>query len=79
MKGGLLLYVVISQSPFKMQKYNEVDANVAYSVVFKRLGMKWVKYLVSICVLIDMSILSEVLDMVLELDLMRSPRYGILT
>ena len=62
-----------------MQKYNEVDANVAYSVVFKRLGMKWVKYLVSICVLIDMSILSEVLDMVLELDLMRSPRYGILT
>ena len=62
-----------------MQKYNEVDANVAYSVVFKRLGMKWVKYLVSICVLIDMSILSEVLDMVLELDLTRSPRYGILT
>ena len=62
-----------------MQKYNEVDTNVAYSVVFKRLGKKWVKYLVSICVLIDICILSEVHDMVLELDLMRSPRYGILT
>lgn len=50
-----VVYCLMALVLSMMQKYNEVDANAAYSVVFEKIGMTWAKYLVSICALKGMT------------------------
>lgn len=50
-----VIYCLMALVLSMMQKYYEVDVNAAYSVVFKKLGMNWAKYLVSICALKGMT------------------------
>lgn len=50
-----VVYCLMALVLCMMQKYNEIDPNAAYSVVFESLGMTWAKYLVSICALKGMT------------------------
>ena len=50
-----VVYCLMALVLCMMQKYREIDPNAAYSVVFESLGMKWAKYLVSICALKGMT------------------------
>ncbi|KAL6325127.1 hypothetical protein AAG906_022694 [Vitis piasezkii] len=50
-----VVYCLMALVLSMMEKYNELDVNAAYAVVFERLGMKWAKYLVSICALKGMT------------------------
>ncbi|KAJ9672768.1 hypothetical protein PVL29_026119 [Vitis rotundifolia] len=49
-----VVYCLMALVLSMMEKY-ELDVNVAYAVVFERLGMKWAKYLVSIYALKGMT------------------------
>ena len=50
-----VVYCLMALVLSMMEKYNELDVNAAYAVVFERLGMKRAKYLVSICALKGMT------------------------
>ncbi|XP_057472517.1 cationic amino acid transporter 8, vacuolar-like [Actinidia eriantha] len=50
-----LVYCLMALSLTMMVKYTEIDINAAYSVAFDRIGMKWAKYLVSVCALKGMT------------------------
>ncbi|GMH18236.1 hypothetical protein Nepgr_020077 [Nepenthes gracilis] len=50
-----VIYCLMSLTLTMMQKYTEIDVNAPYSVVFDKIGMKWAKYLVSICALKGMT------------------------
>nr|AYA60130.1 cationic amino acid transporter 6 [Camellia sinensis] len=50
-----VLYCLMALALTMMVKYTEIDVNAAYSVAFDRIGMKWAKYLVSICALKGMT------------------------
>lgn len=41
-----VVYCLMSMALVMMVKYDKVDVNAAYSVVFEGIGMKWAKYLV---------------------------------
>ncbi|GLU14687.1 hypothetical protein SLE2022_312420 [Rubroshorea leprosula] len=50
-----VIYCLMALALVMMVKYNEIDVNAAYSVAFAQIGMKWAKYLVSICALKGMT------------------------
>ncbi|KAI5662212.1 hypothetical protein M9H77_21535 [Catharanthus roseus] len=50
-----VIYCLMALSLSMMVKYTQVDPNAAYSVAFEKIGMKWAKYLVSICALKGMT------------------------
>ncbi|KAI6690244.1 hypothetical protein NL676_027072 [Syzygium grande] len=50
-----VIYCLMALALTMMQKYTEIDRNAAYSVTFSRIGMKWAKYVVSICALKGMT------------------------
>ncbi|KAL5564270.1 hypothetical protein UlMin_027434 [Ulmus minor] len=50
-----VIYCLMALALTMMVKYTEVDVNAAYSVAFVQIGMKWAKYLVSICALKGMT------------------------
>ncbi|KAK3426876.1 hypothetical protein EUGRSUZ_F03209 [Eucalyptus grandis] len=50
-----VIYCLMALALTMMQKYTEIDCNAAYSVAFSRIGMKWAKYVVSICALKGMA------------------------
>ncbi|XP_057949647.1 cationic amino acid transporter 8, vacuolar isoform X2 [Malania oleifera] len=50
-----VVYCLMALALVLMQKYTEIDVNAAYSVAFEKIGMKWAKYLVSICALKGMT------------------------
>lgn len=50
-----VIYCLMALALTMMQKYTEIDRNAAYSVAFSRIGMKWAKYVVSICALKGMT------------------------
>ncbi|XP_030444526.1 cationic amino acid transporter 8, vacuolar-like [Syzygium oleosum] len=50
-----VIYCLMALALTMMQKYTEIDPNAAYSVAFARIGMKWAKYVVSICALKGMT------------------------
>ncbi|XP_047307201.1 cationic amino acid transporter 8, vacuolar-like [Impatiens glandulifera] len=50
-----VVYCLMSLALTMMVKYTEIDVNAAYSIAFDRIGMKWAKYLVSICALKGMT------------------------
>lgn len=50
-----VIYCLMSLTLVMLQKYNEIDVNAPYTVVFAKIGMKWAKYLVSICALKGMT------------------------
>ncbi|KAK3426877.1 cationic amino acid transporter 8, vacuolar [Eucalyptus grandis] len=50
-----VVYCLMALALTTMQKYTEIDRNAAYSVAFSRIGMKWAKYVVSICALKGMT------------------------
>ncbi|XP_030534397.1 cationic amino acid transporter 8, vacuolar-like [Rhodamnia argentea] len=51
----IVIYCLMALALTKMQKYTEIDRNAAYSVAFSRIGMKWAKYVVSICAIKGMT------------------------
>lgn len=50
-----VIYCLMALVLTMMIKYTEIDVNAAYSVAFEKIGMKWAKYLVSICALKGMT------------------------
>lgn len=50
-----VIYCLMAFALVSMVKYTEIDAEAAYSVAFVQIGMKWGKYLVSICALKGMT------------------------
>lgn len=50
-----VIYCLMALALTMMQKYTEIDVNASYSVAFEKIGMKWAKYLVSICALKGMT------------------------
>ncbi|VFQ84174.1 unnamed protein product [Cuscuta campestris] len=50
-----VLYCLMSSALTMMVKYTSIDADAPYSVAFNGIGMKWAKYLVSICALKGMT------------------------
>ncbi|XP_047342135.1 cationic amino acid transporter 8, vacuolar-like [Impatiens glandulifera] len=50
-----VVYCLMSLALTMMVKYTEIDVNAAYSIAFDGIGMKWAKYLVSICALKGMT------------------------
>ncbi|XP_048131165.1 cationic amino acid transporter 8, vacuolar-like [Rhodamnia argentea] len=50
-----VIYCLMALALTMMQKYTEIDRNAAYSVAFSRMGMKWAKYVISICALKGMT------------------------
>ncbi|KAL6506925.1 DNA-binding transcription factor cat8 [Orobanche hederae] len=50
-----VVYCLMALVLAMMVKYTQVDVNAAYSVVFEQIGLKWVKYLVSIIALKGMT------------------------
>ncbi|RHN40813.1 putative amino acid/polyamine transporter I, cationic amino acid transporter [Medicago truncatula] len=50
-----VIYCLMALALVNMVKYSEIDAGAAYSVAFVQIGMKWGKYLVSICALKGMT------------------------
>ncbi|OIW06046.1 hypothetical protein TanjilG_29802 [Lupinus angustifolius] len=50
-----VIYCLMALALVMMQKYTEIDPDAAYSVAFVSIGMKWAKYLVSICALKGMT------------------------
>ncbi|KAL4342608.1 hypothetical protein GQ457_08G006500 [Hibiscus cannabinus] len=55
MSGITVVYCLMALALTMMVKYTEIDINAAYSVAFEQIGMKWAKYLVSICALKGMT------------------------
>ncbi|KAF8026006.1 hypothetical protein BT93_F2736 [Corymbia citriodora subsp. variegata] len=50
-----VIYCLMALALTMMQKYTEIDRNAAYSMAFSSMGMKWAKYVVSICALKGMT------------------------
>lgn len=50
-----VIYCLMALVLTMMIKYTEIDVNAAYSVAFEKIGMKWAKYLVSLCALKGMT------------------------
>lgn len=50
-----VIYCLMALALSMMVKYTEIDVNAAYSVAFEQIGMKWAKYLVSVCALKGMT------------------------
>ncbi|GAB4846698.1 DNA-binding transcription factor cat8 [Ancistrocladus abbreviatus] len=50
-----VIYCLMSLTLTMMEKYTEIDVNAPYTVVFDKIGMRWAKYLVSICALKGMT------------------------
>ncbi|XP_056167918.1 cationic amino acid transporter 8, vacuolar-like [Syzygium oleosum] len=50
-----VIYCLMALALTMMQKYTKIDRNASYSVAFSRIGMKWAKYVVSICALKGMT------------------------
>lgn len=50
-----VIYCLMSLALTGMVKYTEIDRNAAYSVAFASIGMKWAKYVVSLCALKGMT------------------------
>jgi APA family basic amino acid/polyamine antiporter len=50
-----VIYCLMALALVSMVKYTEIDAEAAFSVAFVQIGMKWGKYLVSICALKGMT------------------------
>lgn len=50
-----VIYCLMALSLAMMVNYTLVDVNAAYSVAFEGIGMKWAKYLVSVCALKGMT------------------------
>lgn len=50
-----VVYCLMALALVMMVKYTDIDVNAAYSVAFEQIGMKWAKYLVSICALKGMT------------------------
>lgn len=50
-----VIYCLMALSLAMMVNYTLVDVNAAYSVAFESIGMRWAKYLVSICALKGMT------------------------
>ncbi|CAK9177270.1 unnamed protein product [Ilex paraguariensis] len=46
-----VVYCLMALALVMMVNYTQVDVNAAYSTAFERIGMKWAKYLVSLCAL----------------------------
>ncbi|KAJ7948862.1 putative Cationic amino acid transporter [Quillaja saponaria] len=50
-----VVYCLMALALTMMQKYTQIDRNAAYSVAFSQIGLKWAKYVVSICALKGMT------------------------
>ncbi|MED6171911.1 DNA-binding transcription factor cat8 [Stylosanthes scabra] len=50
-----LIYCLMALALVSMVNYTQIDVDAAYSVAFLQIGMKWAKYLVSICALKGMT------------------------
>ncbi|XP_031271640.1 cationic amino acid transporter 8, vacuolar-like [Pistacia vera] len=50
-----VIYCLMALALTMMVKYTQIDVNAAYSVAFEQIGMKWAKYLVSVCALKGMT------------------------
>lgn len=50
-----VIYCLMALALVMMVKYTDIDVNAAYAVAFGQIGMKWAKYLVSICALKGMT------------------------
>ncbi|GAB2279880.1 DNA-binding transcription factor cat8 [Dionaea muscipula] len=50
-----VIYCLMALVLVMMEKYTEIDVNAPYTVVFDKIGLKWAKYLVSICALKGMT------------------------
>ncbi|KAK9266472.1 hypothetical protein L1049_021384 [Liquidambar formosana] len=50
-----VVYCLMALALTMMQKYTEIDVNAAYSVAFEKIGIKWAKYLVSVCAIKGMT------------------------
>ncbi|MCI29599.1 cationic amino acid transporter 8 vacuolar-like, partial [Trifolium medium] len=50
-----VIYCLMALALVSMVNYTEIDPEAAYSVAFVQIGMKWGKYLVSICALKGMT------------------------
>ncbi|KAI3769399.1 hypothetical protein L6452_00501 [Arctium lappa] len=46
-----VVYCLMALALTMMVKYTEIDRDAAYSVAFEKIGMKWAKYVVSLCAL----------------------------
>lgn len=46
-----VVYCLMALALTMMVNYTEIDRDAAYSVAFEKIGMKWAKYIVSICAL----------------------------
>nr|XP_043621428.1 cationic amino acid transporter 8, vacuolar [Erigeron canadensis] len=46
-----VVYCLMALALTAMVKYTEIDKDAAYSVAFEKIGMKWAKYVVSLCAL----------------------------
>ncbi|CAI9294978.1 unnamed protein product [Lactuca saligna] len=46
-----VVYCLMALALTMMVNYTEIDRDAAYSVAFEKIGMKWAKYVVSICAL----------------------------
>ncbi|XWS10232.1 hypothetical protein CRYUN_Cryun39dG0057700 [Craigia yunnanensis] len=53
--SGITVVCLMALALTMMVKYSEIDVNAAYSVAFEQIGMKWAKYLVTICALKGMT------------------------
>ena len=52
---GIYCLMALALALTMLQKYTEIDKNAAYSVTFRKIGMNWAKYMVSICALKGMT------------------------
>ncbi|XP_015954043.1 cationic amino acid transporter 8, vacuolar-like [Arachis duranensis] len=50
-----VIYCLMALALVSMVNYTQIDVDAAYSVAFVQIGMKWAKYLVSICALKGMT------------------------
>ncbi|XP_071725967.1 cationic amino acid transporter 8, vacuolar-like [Rutidosis leptorrhynchoides] len=46
-----VVYCLMALALTMMVKYTDIDPDAAYSVAFEKIGMKWAKYVVSLCAL----------------------------
>lgn len=46
-----VVYCLMALALTMMVKYTDIDRDAAYSVAFEKIGMKWAKYIVSLCAL----------------------------
>ncbi|KAI3695320.1 hypothetical protein L1987_78315 [Smallanthus sonchifolius] len=46
-----VVYCLMALALTMMVKYTDIDRDAAYSVAFEKIGMKWAKYVVSLCAL----------------------------